>query len=303
MALHRQPTPDRRPGSVEIGGIQMGSLGRVASTRGVQLIAVDGLVNDRVENQFTTTLRFFSYLPRTPADGTMSLDRRQFRPLRPLNFFAPRLSMATSGHGPSTGALCIFSPDFFSHLSKTESGFRIEGIDFLTDIQSERLTYLGGQMFREAVEPGFASALFAEASGMEIALEIVRYDNARRSDDGFRHGGLAPWQMRRLESYIYDNLSDDLTLSELAALLGISVRHLSRAVSQAKGVSVHRWIAERRLIEARRLLSETVLPIHEIARLSAFHSASAFIAAFRSAAGVAPGEFRRLTLSRPQAEE
>ena len=58
MALHRQPTPDRRPGSVEIGGIQMGSLGRVASTRGVQLIAVDGLVNDRVENQFTTTLRF-----------------------------------------------------------------------------------------------------------------------------------------------------------------------------------------------------------------------------------------------------
>ena len=207
--------------------------------------------------------------------------------------------MATRGHGPSTGALCIFSPDFFSHLSKTESGFRIEGIDFLTDIQSERLTYLGQAMFREALEPGFASSLLAEAMGMEVALEIARYGAARRPDDSPLHGGLAPWQMRRLEAYIRDNLSDDLSLSELAGLLDISVRHLSRAVRQAKGVSVHRWIAERRLTETRRLLSETDLPIHEIARLSAFRSASAFIAAFRSAAGVAPGEFRRLTSDRP----
>ena len=299
MALHPQPKPERRVGSVQLGCVQMGSLGSVASPRGVQLMAVDGMINDRVENQFTTTLRFFSYLPRSPADTIMSLDRRPFRPFRPLNFFAPRLSMATLCKGPVTGALCIFSPDFFSRLSETESGFRIDGIDFLTDIQSERLTYLGQLMFREALAPGFASALFAEAVGMEIALEIVRYDDARRSDDGFRHGGLASWQMRRLESYIRDNLSDDLTLSELAALLGVSVRHLSRAVRQAKGVSVHRWIAGRRLGEARRLLSETDLPVHEIARLSAFRSASAFIAAFRSAAGVAPGEFRRLASDRP----
>jgi AraC family transcriptional regulator len=133
---------------------------------------------------------------------------------------------------------------------------------------------------------------------MEIALEIVRYDEARRSDDGLRHGGLAPWQMHRLECYVHDNLADDLTLSELAALLGISVRHLSRAVKQARGVSVYRWIADRRLEEARRLLSETRLPIHEIARRSAFRSTSAFTAAFHGACGVAPGEFRRLTSGR-----
>ena len=89
-----------------------------------------------------------------------------------------------------------------------------------------------------------------------------------------------------------------LSLSELAALLDISVRHLSRAVRQAKGVSVHRWIVDRRLAEARRLLSETDLPIHEIALRCAFHSAAAFSAAFRSASGYAPGEFRRLTLGR-----
>lgn len=298
MALHAQPTPDRRLEPVNVGVVQMGSLGRVASPRGVQLLAVDSMLNYRIENQFTTTLRFLSYLPRIPAGGAMSVDRRPFAATRPLNFLAPGVSTTTRGSGPVTGALCIFSPNFFSRLSETENGLPIDGIDFLTDIQSERLTYLGRAMFREAIEPGFASSLFAEAIGMEIALEIVRYDDARRAEDGLRHGGLAPWQIRRLESYVRDNLSDDLTLSELAALLGISVRHLSRAVKQAMGVSVHRWIADRRLAEARRLLSETDLAIHEIARLSAFHSASAFTAAFRVAAGIAPGEFRRLTLVR-----
>ena len=301
MEQHLQSTSQRRLGSVEIGGTErMGLLGSVASPHGVQLMAIDGVLNDRVENKFTTTLRFFSYLPRTSTDCVMSVDRRPFRPYRPLNFFAPRLDTVTHASGPSTGALCIFSPDFFSRLSETDSGFRIEGIDFLTEIQSERLTYLGGLMFREATAPGFASALFAEAIGMEIALEIVRYDGARRSDDEPRRGGLAPWQMHRLESYIGDNLSGDLTLSELAALLGVSVRHLSRVVKQAKGVSVHRWIADRRLVETRRLLSETDLPIHEIARRAAFRSASAFTTAFRAASGFAPGEFRRLTLGRSE---
>jgi AraC-like DNA-binding protein len=296
MEQHLQSKPQRRLGSVQLGREQMGSLGRVASPRGVQLIAVDGMINDRPENLIITTLRFFSYLPRTPADAVMSVDRRPFRPFRPLNFFSPRLSMATRGNGPNTGALCIFSPDFLSRLSEAESGFRIDGIDFLTDIQSQRLTYLGGLMFREAIAPGFASTLFAESIGIEIAVEIARYDGALRSDEGPRHGGLAPWQMHRLESYIGDNLSGDLTLSGLATLIGVSVRHLSRVVKQAKGVSVHRWIADRRLAEARRLLSETDLPIHEIAQRAAFRSASAFTTAFRAASGFAPGEFRRLTL-------
>ena len=48
MALHRQPTPDRRPGSVEIGGIQMGSLGRVASTRGVSGVTAVGFTGRRM---------------------------------------------------------------------------------------------------------------------------------------------------------------------------------------------------------------------------------------------------------------
>ena len=131
---------------------------------------------------------------------------------------------------------------------------------------------------------------------MAVALEMARYYDRFRPYDRPRSGGLASWQMRRLDSYVRANLSADLTLDELARLLGMSVRHLSRAVKQEKGMSVHRWIADCRFREARRLLAETDSPIHEIARRAAFHSVSAFTTAFRAASGYSPGEFRRLTL-------
>jgi AraC family transcriptional regulator len=151
-------------------------------------------------------------------------------------------------------------------------------------------------MLREAAEPGFGGSLFAESMGMAVAVELARLDGRQLPRDGSRRGSLAYQQMRQLESYVHDHLSRHLTLNELAQLLGISVRYLSSAVKRAKGVSIHRWIAECRISEARRLLAETDLLIHEIARQCAFHSADAFSTAFRASFGCAPDEFRRLAL-------
>jgi AraC family transcriptional regulator len=293
MDLHPQPLSGRPVEYVTIEGTQLELLGRVSSARGIQVIAFDSQPNQNVEHHWTTTLRLLAYVPRVSSNGIFSVDRCPARPMRPLNFCAPGVSIVTRGAGPVTGAVCIFSPGFFKDLSETDVSLRFDAIDFLIDIESERLTYLGRTMLREAIQPGFASSVFTEAMGMAIALEIARYDRASRSDEGGR-GRLALWQMRRLESYVRDHLSDDLSLNQLARLLGVSVRHLSRKVREAKGMSVHRWIAECRVAEARRLLAETDLPVHEVAQRSAFHSAAAFSTAFRAASGFKPGEFRRL---------
>jgi AraC family transcriptional regulator len=276
----------------------MEALGRIVSPCGVEVLAVDSMLNYRAENQFTTTLRFFSHLPRLPAGAAISVDRRPFRTTRPLNFISPGLSLATRGNGPVTGALCIFSPNFISRLSETEGGLPIDGIDFLIDIESPRLAYLGGAMLRAAIEPGFGRELFAEAMGMAVAVEIVRLVEMRGLDAAPRRGGLASSQMRRLDSYIRDHLSEKLTLHELALLIGVSARQLSHAVKAAHGVGLHRWVAELRLAEARRLLIETDLPIGEVGRRCSFLSPAAFAAAFRAAVGSAPGAFRRLTSGR-----
>jgi AraC family transcriptional regulator len=295
MNMHSRTTASRRSHEVEVAGGRMGLLGRVASPRGVQIIGLHGVINDSFENRITADTMIFGYTPQRPADSLVKLDGQPFRPVGTLSFIAPGVSVTMRGDGPLTSATCLLDTGFLKALAEVGGDLRLETIDFIRTIASERLTYLGAAMFREIAAPGFAASLFAESVGMQIALEIARYDGRRNAEGGIYSGGLAPWQMQRLESYVHDHLSEDLTLISLARLLGISVRHLSRTVRQAKGVGVHRWIAECRLLEARRMLSATQLPIHEIARRSAFGSANAFSTAFRAASGLAPSEYRRLT--------
>jgi AraC family transcriptional regulator len=240
-----------------------------------------------------TDMPVFSYILQAPVDTMMSRGGQSCEGR--LNFFVPGAPLALRGTGLMIGVICIFSPGFLANLSETGSGAALGEIGLLTDIESERLIYLGRAMFREAVEPGFASSLFAEAMGMVSALEIARYDRALQApEEKTSQGGLAPWQMRRLEAHVRAHLSEELTLKGLGRMLGMSARHLSRAVRRTKGVSVYRWISDFRLAEARRLLIETDLPIHEIARRSAFQSSGAFSTAFRAASGYSPSEFRRL---------
>jgi AraC family transcriptional regulator len=294
MASVLQADFNRQPNRVDICGLNVALLGSVRSPRGVQILATDGMPNGRVENHLAPDVTIFSCALQMPPRTEYKLAGRPFQTAGPLNFVTPNIAVTLRGAGSYTMALCTFDEDFLASLAQTEEGPRLRDLDLLASIESERLAYLSRAMFREAIRPGFASALFVEAMGMAIAVEIARCDGERRSAEGRSHGGLAPWQMRRLESYVYDHLSEELSLNELAQLLGISLRHLSRVVRQAKGVSVHRWIADCRILEARRLLTETDLPVQEIARRAAFHSAAAFATAFRAASDYAPGEFRRL---------
>jgi AraC family transcriptional regulator len=289
-----QPPSGQLVGTLDVGSLEFGVLGRIASPRGIQVVALNGLLNRNAEGRTTTKLRALTHVVQIPEGCTLGVARQVPRPHPPTNFISPGIPITTNGRSPLTGVGCIFEPGFFAGLSETDESLRFSDVDYLTDIQSERMTYLGRSMFREAVAPGFGASLFAESIGLAVQVEISRYDGAARSGDGVRRGGLAGWQMRRIESYVGDNLSADITLDDLARLVGIGVRQLSRAVRREKGVSVHQWIAGRRLSEARRLLMQTDLPVTDIARRSAFHNLRAFTSAFHAASGFPPAEFRLL---------
>jgi AraC-like DNA-binding protein len=293
MDFWPQPYAPRRVDLVEVNGMQTGLLGRVASQRGVQVLATHGVPNGIFENRVTTDVTALIYTPSMPADATISRGRLPFRSVGAVGLIGQGQSYTLRGSGPFTCSYCLLSGGFLASLSEAESRFRISELNLVAPIESERLTYLGRAMWGEAIAPGFGGSLFAEAMGIAVAVEIARLDGSRDLDGAPRRGDLAPWQMRRLESYVRDHLTDKLTLRELALLIGVSVRQLSHAIKRSQGVSLHRWIAERRVAEARRLLIETDLPVHEVARRCAFASVAAFSAAFRAVAGCAPGAFRR----------
>jgi AraC family transcriptional regulator of adaptative response / DNA-3-methyladenine glycosylase II len=82
-------------------------------------------------------------------------------------------------------------------------------------------------------------------------------------------------------------------VEHLAARVGVTSRHLRRVFLAEFGVAPIDYAQTQRLLLAKRLLTDTALPVTEIALASGFHSVRRFNALFRTRYRMAPGHLRR----------
>src|SRR5258706_11435924 len=85
----------------------------------------------------------------------------------------------------------------------------------------------------------------------------------------------------------------DASLTDLAATLRVTDRHLRRVFQQEFGVSPVEYAQTQRLLLAKRLLTDTDLPVIEVAMASGFASLRHFNDLFRTRYRMTPGELRR----------
>ena len=90
-------------------------------------------------------------------------------------------------------------------------------------------------------------------------------------------------------------------LDDLAQELGVTSRHLRRAMHAELGVSPIELAQSRRLALAKQLLHDTPLPVTQVALSSGFGSVRRFNAAFQARFGRAPTEMRRAVNAAPGA--
>ncbi len=86
---------------------------------------------------------------------------------------------------------------------------------------------------------------------------------------------------------------DDLYLPAVAERLGVTDRHLRRIFAAAHGVSPIDYLTTQRLLLAKRLLTDTPLPVTEVAHASGFASLRRFNAAFATRYRMSPTSLRR----------
>jgi AraC family transcriptional regulator, transcriptional activator of pobA len=84
-------------------------------------------------------------------------------------------------------------------------------------------------------------------------------------------------------------------VGDFAAALGVTATHLSRCCNIACGKPASALLQDRRIFEARRLLTETRLPVSRIAENLGFNSPAYFTRAFQNLTGSSPTAFRRAT--------
>ena len=133
----------------------------------------------------------------------------------------------------------------------------------------------------------FPSAAAAEASGYRPCL---------RCRPELAPGNASVDATTRLAqaaaSMMEDRTLDQEGLDTTASRLGITDRHLRRAFGAEFGVSPVEFAQTQKLLLAKRLLSDTALPVTEVAFASGFGSVRRFNALFRQRYRLRPGQLR-----------
>ncbi|WP_022980868.1 Ada metal-binding domain-containing protein [Ideonella sp. B508-1] len=87
--------------------------------------------------------------------------------------------------------------------------------------------------------------------------------------------------------------SEEIALPSVAERLGVTERHLRRIFQAEHGVSPIQWITTRRLLLAKQLLTDTPLPIAQVAETAGFGSLRRFNALFQERYRLSPSSLRK----------
>jgi AraC-like DNA-binding protein len=143
------------------------------------------------------------------------------------------------------------------------------------------------------LDSGTPDQLFVESLGQAIVIKLMRHFSPAAAVEAPHTSGLSRERLRRLVEYVDAHLGDELTLDALAAVACLSPYHLSRSFRRAMGVGLHRYVVQRRIERARRLVLETDLSMAAIAWTVGFESQAAFTKRFRHEIGQTPSHLRR----------
>ncbi|AUX48571.1 AraC family transcriptional regulator [Sorangium cellulosum] len=133
----------------------------------------------------------------------------------------------------------------------------------------------------------------AELYGDGLTAAIIARLLAPAQDAPPRRGGLSPWQLRRVEEHLEARLPRPVSLSELAALTGLSQAHFAREFKASTGRAPYRWQLERRIDRAQALLLDPTKSLDDVADATGFVDAAHFGRTFRNVVGATPGAWRR----------
>jgi AraC family transcriptional regulator len=102
-----------------------------------------------------------------------------------------------------------------------------------------------------------------------------------------------PSWLLRADQIVHDEFTAPLTLSAIAAQVGVHPATLARAYRRTFGCTIGERIRELRIEFAARRLAATSDPLSEIALAAGFYDQSHFTNAFRRQLAVTPAQFRQ----------
>lgn len=141
--------------------------------------------------------------------------------------------------------------------------------------------------FREQ-QPGRAHALLACAT--LLAVHFVRRRGEQFSQG--RRGAVRDTLVQRYHALLEQHFREHHALAFYADALGVTPDHLSRTCRSVSGLSAQQVLHDRLMLEARRLLAYTPMPVSSVAEQLGYVDAAYFSKFFTRSVGQTPSQYR-----------
>ena len=165
-------------------------------------------------------------------------------------------------------------------------------------IRDRQITGLLTAIWNETIDQSPCGALFADGALLQLTSRLLRLHNGRDGSPVVAaHLGRGDRRLRRAVDYLDERLGHHVGLTQVAAEVGLSSKHLTVLFKAELGQTPHQWLMRRRCERACELLANRRLTVTEIAYACGFASSQHFATTFKKQFGVTPSQYRRVRLT------
>jgi AraC-like DNA-binding protein len=150
------------------------------------------------------------------------------------------------------------------------------------------------QMLLTEAERALQRDLDVASTYLNEAIDLLTVDEHGGNFPHRSKGGLARWQISRVDDYINKHLDHYIRTVELASLLGLSASHFSHAFKQTTGMTPLMYVTAARVDAAREYMLCSANSLSDIALSHGFCDQSHFCRVFRRETGLSPRAWRKL---------
>lgn len=204
---------------------------------------------------------------------------------------------------PPSGERIIFQAEFslLHNIKELESTLSI--ISPALIITPESLPSIYGRiqnLIFSIQDEYFADAPLSEASIYAKLIEIFVLIGREHTGNTKRYDGKSTKRKEYAEKFLYvcdyinDHCTEELTLDFIADMAGFSKYHFSRLFKNFANVSFYKYLNQKRIAYAEKMLINPDISVTEVALRSGFSSLSAFIRMFKILKECTPTEFRNM---------
>src|SRR5260370_20580788 len=135
-----------------------------------------------------------------------------------------------------------------------------------------------------------AGTIYGESLANALAVYLVKRYAVRRVTPLVYKGGLPGYRLKRVLDYIADSLEENISLSQLAAIAGMSPHYFSELFKQSTGRAPHSYVLLQRIERAKQQLRDPKRSIIDAGLDAGFQNPSHFARVFPTLDSTTPSK-------------